>query len=161
MAKSCATHLISIIQFHSRCKFWHYPKHLPKASVVIVFHNEGWTTLLRTVHSVLNTSPKELLEEIILVDDFSNTDGFEKLKTHIKTIFGNIRLHKTEKREGLVQARTIGAKLAKGEVIVILDAHCECVVNWLPPLLARIKANRYTLSSCCFFYLLLKLKFLN
>jgi polypeptide N-acetylgalactosaminyltransferase len=110
--------------------------------VIIVFHNEGWTTLLRTVHSVLNTSPKELLEEIVLVDDFSNTDGFEKLKTYISTLNGNVRLHKTEKREGLVQARTIGAKLARGEVIVILDAHCECVVNWLPPLLARIKANR-------------------
>lgn len=56
------------------CKYWHYPeiKNLPTASVVIVFVNEGWSTLMRTVHSVINTSPPELLADIILVDDFSN-----------------------------------------------------------------------------------------
>ena len=57
------------------CKYWSYPKKLPTASVVIVFFNEGWSTLMRTVHSVINTSPPELLADIILVDDYS-TKGF-------------------------------------------------------------------------------------
>jgi hypothetical protein len=30
-------------------------------------------------------------------------------------------------RVGLVEARVIGARAAAGDVIVILDAHCECV----------------------------------
>lgn len=55
----------------TRCLEQQYSESLPSVSVVICFHNEAWSTLLRTVHSVLSTAPKRHLREVLLVDDLS------------------------------------------------------------------------------------------
>lgn len=55
-----------------RCKDETYPEDLPVASVVICFYNEALSALLRTVHSVLDRTPAQLLREVILVDDDSD-----------------------------------------------------------------------------------------
>jgi polypeptide N-acetylgalactosaminyltransferase len=101
---------------------------------------------MRTVHSVFNTSPPELIAEVIMVDDFSNKEFLkDNLDRYVKRFNGKVKVVRTEKRVGLVRARVIGAEHATGQVIVVLDAHCECVTNWLPPLLTRIAVNRLVL----------------
>lgn len=53
------------------CKNVVYSEILPVTSVIMVFHNEPWSMILRSMHSVINRSPPHLLGEIVFVDDCS------------------------------------------------------------------------------------------
>ncbi|XP_061596568.1 polypeptide N-acetylgalactosaminyltransferase 10-like [Cololabis saira] len=130
---------------HTNCKNKLYAEKLPNTSIIIPFHNEGWSSLLRTVHSVLNRSPPELIAEIILVDDYSDKEHLKVALEEYMVRLPKVRILRTKKREGLIRTRLLGANAAKGEVITFLDSHCEANVNWLPPLLDRIAQNRKTI----------------
>ena len=64
---------VNIVIMHSspRCRRKVYPEDLSKASVIVVYYNEAWSPILRTVHSVVNRSPPQYLHEVILLDDSS------------------------------------------------------------------------------------------
>ncbi|ROT63321.1 hypothetical protein C7M84_018798 [Penaeus vannamei] len=129
------------------CQHWEYPEDLPTTSVVIVFHNEGFSTLMRTVHSVIDRSPPQFLKEVLLVDDFSDKANLkEQLEDYITRWNGKVRLIRNKERQGLIRTRTTGAEESRGEVVLFLDAHCEVNKNWLPPLLAPIYRDKHTMT---------------
>ncbi|XP_061668824.1 polypeptide N-acetylgalactosaminyltransferase 14 isoform X1 [Syngnathoides biaculeatus] len=122
---------------HHRCSALRYDANLPPTSIVITFHNEARSTLLRTVRSVLNRTPVHLIHEIILVDDFSD-DGSD---CQLLTKLPKVKCLHNSRREGLIRSRVCGADAASAKVLAFLDSHCEVNKDWLPPLLHRIKQD--------------------
>lgn len=77
---------------------------------MIVYHNEAWSTLIRTVWSVITQSPRALLKEIILVDDFSEMEHLGlPLQEYVTNFPVPVLLARTLSRVGLIQARLLGS----------------------------------------------------
>ncbi|XP_070490427.1 putative polypeptide N-acetylgalactosaminyltransferase 9 [Chironomus tepperi] len=125
-----------------------YMKDLPPVSIIIVFYNEAWSTLLRTIHSVIDRTPNKLIKEILLVDDYSDMPHLKaQLDDYVKeSEFEKIRVLRNAKREGLIRARNRGAKYAKANILVFLDSHIECTNGWLEPLVDRIANNKTSIA---------------
>eukprot|EP00088_Acartia_fossae_P040441 TRINITY_DN4212_c0_g1_i10.p1 TRINITY_DN4212_c0_g1~~TRINITY_DN4212_c0_g1_i10.p1 ORF type:complete len:587 (-),score=55.18 TRINITY_DN4212_c0_g1_i10:770-2530(-) len=124
---------------HQTCHNKTYDEDLPTVSVIICFYNEHLDTLVRSVESVLRRTPSHLLKEIILVNDGS-THSVEDITYQVKKpAWKKVRQIFTEGRQGLIRARILGARNATAEVLVFLDSHIECNIDWAQPLLQRIK----------------------
>lgn len=110
---------------------------LPTTSVIITFHNELRSTLLRTIISVIRRTPSNILKEIVLVDDASSDPnvGRELIKIN------KVKLILNRKREGLIRARIRAAMIATGDTFTFLDSHVEVNQDWIQPLMQRIKEN--------------------
>lgn len=119
--------------------------YLPDTSVVIVFHNENLSVLLRSIHSVLNRTPPALLKEIIVVDDFSDKQTHpwlgKQLEDYISGTLPKTRLLRLLQRRGLMGARAAGAAAATAQTVTFLDSHIECMPYWLQPLLFHVKQD--------------------
>ncbi|CAI4231179.1 unnamed protein product [Auanema sp. JU1783] len=121
----------------------HIYRNPPTLSVVIIFTNEFFSSVLRTVHSVVNRTPKSWLKEIVLVDDVSEREELKQpLEEHIKRFGSLVRLYRSTERLGLIRAKVFGAKQTSGEILVFLDAHCEANAGWAEPIVSRIREDR-------------------
>uniref|UniRef100_A0A8C4E6G1 Polypeptide N-acetylgalactosaminyltransferase n=1 Tax=Dicentrarchus labrax TaxID=13489 RepID=A0A8C4E6G1_DICLA len=128
---------------HDHCRHKQWKSELPASSVVITFHNEARSALLRTVVSVLKKSPPYLVKEIILVDDYSDNPEDGALLGKIE----KVRVLRNDRREGLMRSRVRGADAATAPVLTFLDSHCECNDHWLEPLLERVAEDKTRVVS--------------
>ena len=135
---------------HVDCLEDQYPVLLPPTSVIIIFHNEAWSTLLRSVHSVISRSPPGLVTEIILVDDASESQHSHlgrELEEYVAVLPIMVKVVRSKVRIGLIKARLLGADHASAPILTFLDSHVECNHGWLQPLLAEVMRDRSTVVS--------------
>ncbi|RNA33882.1 polypeptide N-acetylgalactosaminyltransferase 13 isoform X1 [Brachionus plicatilis] len=130
------------------CKSVKHDQELPNTSIIIVYHNEGNSTLLRGLTSIVRNSPGHLLREIILVDDASEGRDYlhQALDTFAKSLPVQVKILRNAERMGLMRSRLRGAEAASGATMTFLDAHIEATRGWLQPLLAEVKRNRRSVA---------------
>lgn len=136
------------VMAHPKCADIDFSKVNSKVSIIVIYHNEMLSVLIRMINSIFNESPSHLLAELILYDDFSEKHLIieEKLKEYAKLKGGDgwtnkVRFMRAKERQGLIRAKVMAAREAVGDVLVFLDSHCEVSPRWLEPLLAPIEEN--------------------
>ncbi|KAL4233838.1 Polypeptide N-acetylgalactosaminyltransferase 4 [Mactra antiquata] len=114
---------------------------LPEVSIIIPFRDERLSVLLRTIYSILQNTPRDLLAEILLIDDGSKTLELKaKLDYHVDRL-SMVEVIRMNESVGLMTARQTGIDRSKAEYFITMDCHIEVVTGWLEPLLHRLKEN--------------------
>ncbi|XP_043862048.1 putative polypeptide N-acetylgalactosaminyltransferase 12 [Drosophila santomea] len=124
------------------------------ASIILIFRNEQLVVLLRTLHSLMERTPKHLFNELILVNDHSDTDFWkEELSLFSFDNYVHMYIHPKARilhlpeQVGLIKARILASYEAKAENLVFVDAQVEFTNGWLPPLLDTIAEQSLTLAT--------------
>ncbi|VDK76158.1 unnamed protein product [Anisakis simplex] len=96
--------------YHELCSNITYDGISLRASIVIIYHNEALSVLIRMINSILDRTPPQLLHEIVLYDDWSDEDDI--LMDHI-TKYAKIDgwpmeklvVKRSDERLGLIKAK--------------------------------------------------------
>jgi len=97
-----------------------------KVSIIVPVYNEE-KQISTCVESLLSVDyPKSLYEIIVVLDGCTDStyEVLKKFETKIKIIV-------LEKNHGPSEARNIGAKKSKGEIILFTDSDCTADKNWI------------------------------
>jgi glycosyltransferase involved in cell wall biosynthesis len=106
----------------------------PLVSIVITAVNES-SHVQRTVDAILKNTESPAYE-IILVDDASSDNSFAFLKEEPYKSNPALRYERFNYSAGMIRARHHGAETARGDYIMIMDAHMSVPPGWLAGLVA-------------------------
>lgn len=119
---------------------------LPTVSVIMTLRNEMPDMVSLTAHSILARTPPELLVEVIIIND-SDDKHSPELKV-LEQVSPKVLIIPTTQREGCARSRMIGARHARGEVLMFVDSHIEMLSStWYQHLALPIVENPHTISS--------------
>ena len=105
------------------------PEAEPECSVVIPAHGQFAATY-RCMESILRHLPRAAIE-IVLVDD-----GSQDETVFAGAIFtGGIRVHRLARNEGFLAAANVGASLARGRYVMMLNNDTAAAEDWLDALI--------------------------
>lgn len=109
----------------------------PKASFVIPVYN-GQAFLAETLQSCIDQTVDKI--EIIVVDDGS-TDGTKIILDHFEKLDPRVKVIRLDNNQGRSNARNIGVKAAKSDLIFTLDADDVCLPDRVEKTLKFLKKN--------------------
>jgi len=115
-------------------------------SIVIPLYNEAESLpdLLSWIKKVL--TDKNFSYEIILIDDGSNDDSWNVIQK-LKKEFEQIKAKRFRRNYGKSAALSEGFKLAKGDVVITMDADLQDSPEEIPALYSMIMHENYDLVS--------------
>jgi len=109
-------------------------------SVVLPCAGEG-EFALKTVRAVSESTPREALEEIIVVDDGSDPPlGDTHLTDDVRRQY-NVRLLRHDRTVGLIGAKKDGGAAAAGDLVVFFDCHVAPQKGWHTSFLRLVGEN--------------------
>jgi polypeptide N-acetylgalactosaminyltransferase len=88
-----------------------FPISLNIPSQIIIYHNEAFSVLVRMINGILRYSQANMLTEIILYDDFSESELIieSRLKEYAKLRGGQwaekVKFFRANERQGLIRAK--------------------------------------------------------
>jgi len=110
-----------------------------KASIIVLNYN-GKEDTIECLNSLKKTRYPKKEYEIIIVDNKSDDGSIEEIKKRF--VDSNIRIKVNKKNFGYAEGNNIGARMARGELLIFLNNDTIVDENWLNPLIEKMNDGK-------------------
>ncbi|KAL7529547.1 hypothetical protein ACHAXR_003762, partial [Thalassiosira sp. AJA248-18] len=95
---------------------------------------------VRTVQSVFYETPKEILKEVVVVDDASDP-SLKTMWSEEDAAEFSVKYVRLDEPHGLIGAKQAGANAATGDIIVFFDCHVKPAEDYWVPYVKEVQEN--------------------